>query len=131
MHIYDMTKKDFLNLPLLEPGEIDCESIVIVPLNRKHETGFGLFGVAVVDENGEALGFATKISDVIQLGGSGGYGYNWYEEYGGTPKAVVPSFWRMELMPKSQLVHLWTGNKIKTGRPKDSFDIYDIPEKKS
>jgi hypothetical protein len=73
MNIKKMTKKDFLKLPHRKFGErIECDSIVIIPSSKLHDSGYRLLDFAAVKDN-KAICLLSGCSDVLDLEGIGGF----------------------------------------------------------
>jgi len=128
MQINKMTRKDFEALPHRKwDEEIECDSIIILPTHKKHDSGFRKMDfVAVVKD--EPICLLSGCSDVIHFDGIGGFGKDWVK-YGGCPDLVVPSGWSIYCLPKSGLLCIFSNNgKIYCDTACSSFEIYVIHE---
>ena len=47
MDINNMTRQEFLDLPILEEYDVDCDSIVLLPTREHHDSGYNYFSVAI------------------------------------------------------------------------------------
>lgn len=131
MNINQMKRKDFERLPHRkwdeDIGEFD--SLVILPLRKKHDSGFRLMDfVAVKDDKPTCL--LSGCSDVIHIEGIGGYGLNWNPKYGGVPRLVPPVGWSIDCLATSGLLRLFHHGNIKVGTALSSFEIYQVKEDK-
>lgn len=64
MDINNMTKQQFLELPILEE-EVDCDSIVLLPTKKHYDSGYNYFSVAICNEN-EVIG-KTSLYDIFSV----------------------------------------------------------------
>jgi hypothetical protein len=124
MKIDDMTREDFGKLPHRKWDEtITCESIVILPTRRKHDSGYRCLDFVAVVKN-EAVCLLSGVSDVIHIDGIGGYGYEF-------PSLVPPSGWSIYCLPKSGLLRIWPmSQKIICGVALSSFEVFSIGGRK-
>lgn len=64
-------------------------------------------------------------SDVLHIDGIGGFGFRWLGRYGTVPKAIPPSGWEIDCLPKSGLFRIFaSGYKIFCGAALSSFEIF-------
>lgn len=92
MNIFKMTKRDFELLPVCEWGKDlgAFDSLVILPLHRKHESGFRLLDF-IACRLGEPICCLSGCSDVLHLAGE-----------------ILPvEEWKIDCLPKSGLLHLF------------------------
>lgn len=78
MNVFDMTKEDFKKVPERGGGSRDIEefsSLVIIPLNYAHDSGWMCMNFVAVNKDGEPICRLSGCSDVLNLDGIGGYGY--------------------------------------------------------
>jgi len=130
MDIVDMTRKDFESLPYRKRNDmIICDSIVILPTRRKHDSGFRCMDFVAVVRN-EPKCLLSGMSDVLHLDGIGGNGFNWLKKYGKVPEVIPPSGWSIDCLPKSGLLRVFAlnGHKIICGSALSSFEIYAVSE---
>lgn len=137
--ILDMTREDFRKLPRLEDGfeGFDPEkdsfgSIVIIPTEEKHDSGFQCMEFALIDDTGHPICRVNGIADVVCIDGIGGYGLNGIRSASrlddGTP-VVKPHGWSIDCLPKTGYLRLFIGGgyKIVLERPywtSSTFEIY-------
>lgn len=124
MHVNDMTRKQFEELPWRESWskDVECTSLVILPLRRKHDSGYRCMDFVAV-QNGEPICRVAGGSDVINLDGIGGYG----EGRSGTlPRSVPPRGWSIDCLPKSGLLHIFSSYKLRCGLALSSFELFAI-----
>lgn len=127
MLIDQMTRKDFEALPHRKWDEkVICESIVILPLRRLHDSGYRCMDFVACNGN-EAICLLAGGSDVIHFDGIGGFGHNWFREYGTVPKFIPPAGWSIDCLSKSGLLHIWpSSRKILCDAALSSFEIYAL-----
>lgn len=125
MNIKNMTRKDFESLPFRENWDKDflCDGIVILPLRTKHDSGFRRLDFVACIKN-EAICRLSGCSDVIHIGGIGGYGHRWLNKYGTVPTLIPPADWSIDCLLKSGLLRLWCDNGVICGSSLSSFEIY-------
>lgn len=79
--------------------------------------------VAVKD--GKCLCRLSGCSDVIHIGGIGGFNQtDWAERYQGVPSNIPPVGWSIDCLKKSGLLRLFTTEKLTVGMALSSFAIY-------
>lgn len=79
MKVTSMSKEDFKNVPWLEetdfvPVKDSFKSIVIIPTDEVHDSGYLCMTFALVDREQEPICKVAGGSDVLHLDGIGGYG---------------------------------------------------------
>jgi len=135
LNIMEMTKKEFENLPERksfneEVGEFD--SIVILPTKYKHDSGYQCMDFVGCIEDRPIIRL-SGCSDVMNIEGIGGFGYNWLEKHK-TNKEVFRitsvKAWGIDCLPKSRLLRIFCRRKIKVGDALSSFEIWSIKEDK-
>lgn len=78
MNVFDMTKEDFEKVPERGGWSKDIgefSSLVIIPLNYAHDSGWMCMNFVAVNKDGEPICRLSGCSDVLNLDGIGGYGY--------------------------------------------------------
>ena len=128
--INEMTRKEFDALPYRgwdkNIGEFD--SLVILPLRTKHDSGYRCMDFVAVN-TGKPICRLSGCSDVIHLGGIGGFGYNWVKKYGKCPDKIPPVGFNIDCLPKSGLLQIFCGLKLRAGSGLSSFELYAIQVK--
>lgn len=130
-------------------GDIECSCIVILPsvINHKqlwlyslrkwlsikfswfsepniydveglHDSGYRQMDFVLIKDE-KPLCRAAGGSDVLHLGGIGGYKLGFYRE------KVKPIGWSIDCLPKSGLLRLFTGNLLVAGSALSSFEIWE------
>jgi hypothetical protein len=124
MNIKDMTKADFENV--LEWWETQEEkrfkSLVIIPTDELHDSGYMCMSFVAVGDNDEPLFSFGGGSDVIHLDGLGGYGKNWVET-GRLPATRPVQAWRIDCLPCGYL-RLFCRGKLSCNYAVSDFEIY-------
>ena len=98
MHVADMTKKDFDDMPWSRPPTGERFSyLVIIPTGELHESGYGCMTFVAVDEFGEPICKFGNCSDVVHINGILGCG----ELKPGEPfpLTVKPVRWTIDVLP--------------------------------
>ena len=123
MKVFDMTKEDFEKV--LERGgwsrDIgEFSSLVIIPLDYAHDSGFMCMDFVAVSEEGEPICRLSGCSDVLNLDGIGGYG-NW--RVGKLPSYIEPKGWGIDCLPCGYL-RLFSHSTLTAGPAVSNFEIY-------
>lgn len=136
-NVCEMTKEDFAKLPRFEDGNVDnfdpmkdsFESLVIIPTEETHESGYRCMEFALIDNEGNGICRIHGFSDAINIGGIGGYGVNGIlnarRDCSGR-RVVVPHGWCIDCLPCGYL-RLFTGGNLILERPYlplSNFEIY-------
>lgn len=127
MDVNQMTRKEFEALEHRKwDEEIDCDSIIVLPMRRMHDSGYRCMDFVAV-KDGEPICLLSGGSDVIHIDGIGGYGYRWVDR-GELPKTVIPSGWSIDCLPRSGLLRMWPnrGKKVRCGAALSSLEVYAI-----
>ena len=98
--IREYTKKELLEMENFGADEI-FDSLVIVPTNRKHDSGWKCMKFILV-RGEDVVGAASGWSDVVHLNGIGGYGKD-FDIY----KMQRPIGWCIDCLPKSGCLRLF------------------------
>jgi len=123
----EMTRKEFEALPLREnwQEEIICDSLVILPTRKNHDSGYKCLDFVACSK--DKMFRLSGCSDVMHVDGIGGYGDNWLQRYGKCPTAVHPIGWSIDCL-KSGLLRIFAHSyQIKCGRSLSSFEFWAIP----
>lgn len=127
MKITEMTRKDFEALPYRDSWNStikDIDSIVILPLRRKHDSGYQCMDFIACKEE-EAICRLAGGSDVLHIEGIGGFGHNWFKKYGKCPETTPSTSWNIDCLPKSRLLRIFnTDRKVIVGSALSSFEIF-------
>ena len=123
MKTFDVTAKNFRQLPRGNDEENVFDSILLIPTGELHDSGWGAFAI-VGCKRDEAVCFWSEGSDVIHLDGIGGYGRDWNV---GLASGKVPvKGWSLDVTPKG-IIRIFAGEKYKLilpDMPLSSFDLY-------
>ncbi len=129
--INEMSKKEFLELPYAKwDEEYEFDSLVIIPHTKEdmHESGYRCMSFCAV-KGDKPLFLLGGGSDVLHLGGIGGFGYDWLSKYKTCPKLVPPTGWSIDCIPKSGLLRIFCGiSGLISGRGLSSFELFKKEE---
>lgn len=122
----DWSRKELLALPYKNgwAEEIICDSLIIFPLRRKHDSGFACMDfISVIKDIPTSR--LSGCSDVVHIDGIGGYG----ERSNGPLPSMKPIVcWNIDCLPNGLLrIFVSNGNgwnRIKCGPSLSSFEIY-------
>lgn len=135
-HINDMTRKELLATPMKSDphAHTKCDSFVIIPTGKKHESGYGEIAIIACDDKGLPICKTIDYADDINL-----IVYDRYEKYG-NPKSMVPQeeilhTIRIDCLPKSKALHIWGHGSfdlksrtiLDLGSSGSSYDIRGYP----
>jgi len=116
--IENMTKKEFEALPFRGHFNtpVICDSIVILPTRRKHNSGWGCMDFVACREE-KAICRLSGCSDVM--------GMNCMTGISEVEQLWALKGWSIDCLFKSKLLHLWSRHsyEIKCGESLSSFDI--------
>lgn len=125
MSIFDMTKEDFAQIQMVSILSIESapifKSIVIIPTNEVHESGYMCMEFVAVDEYGEPMFKMGGYSDVLHLDGIGGYG-DWHGRGTRLPDLVKPKGWFFDCLPCGYIRLMCKGG-MKYGGGVSDFEI--------
>lgn len=127
MNVYTMTKEDFQSVP--ERPHFDSPvppffSLVIIPQEEMHDSGFRCMDYVAVARSGEPIMRLSGFSDVLEIDGIGGYG-----EWNGKnlPLSRPIQGWKIDCLPCGYL-RLFCNGRIKAGAGISSFEIFWVSE---
>lgn len=129
MAIEDLKKEDFENLPHRKwDEEIICDSIVIIPMDYVHDSGFLCMDViAIIDE--KPVFRCSGCSDVIHIDGIGGYGLSIYDSVECMKRIksrMKPvTAWSIDFLPCGYM-RLFHSGKIKIAPALSSLEIFAV-----
>jgi hypothetical protein len=128
MNVYTMTKEDFQLVPERPHFDTPVQpfySLVIIPQEYMHESGYRCMDYVAVNRNGEPIIRLSGCSDVLEIDGIGGYG----DFHGkGLPISRPIQAWKIDCLPCGYL-RLFCNGRIVAGNAISSFEIFWIPEK--
>ena len=127
------TRKEFESLPRPtsytndEIGEVD--SLVILPTRHIHDSGYRCMEFVTI-QNGKPTYIISGGSDVIHLGGIGGYNcrtmadttFKYKDRMYGRNIALVD--WSIDCLHTSGLLRLFCSKKMYVGASLSSFELY-------
>ena len=112
-------------IPLVDSDEREYTSVVIVPMDELHDSGYKCMCFLFCDGD-EIVCRSRGWSDVLHIDGIGGFG-DWYG--GELPKKVDPKGWRIDCLPNGYL-RLFGQYKIRTkGWDTSSYEIFGKSKK--
>ncbi len=128
-HYTQWTREEFEKLPYPESfhntiGEV--ESLIILPETHVHDSGFRCMSFVAI-QNGKPTYRISGCSDVIHLGGVGGY--NWQNSgglYGERmkTKTTFANGWRIDCLPVSGLLRIFSNKKLSLGVSVSDFELF-------
>lgn len=125
MNIFDMKKEDFEKVPAIthaySNGVVEFYSLVIIPMDYAHDSGWMCMDFVAVNKNGEPICKLSGRSDVLNLDGIGGYG-DW-RIADGFPRFVEPKGWSIDCLPCGYL-RLFARGPMTLGARLSNFEIY-------
>ena len=126
-NINNMTRKEFDSLPLRKWSDDigEFRTLVVLPLRRKHDSGYRLMDFVAADSNDKPICRLSGCSDVIHLDGIGGFGYRWIDA-GGVPKSLPPKGWCIDCLPVSGLLRLFADRDLIASPALSSFELFAI-----
>ena len=98
--ILEMSKKDFESVPRLHSlfeKDLYFDSLVIIPTDEMHDSGYRCMEYVAADENGNPVCKFGGDSDVIHIDGIMGLGNHDYREP--FPEFVRPKRWNIDVIP--------------------------------
>lgn len=112
MNVQSMTKEDFDNVPNRSHRKFyrEFKSLVIIPDDSMHESGYRCMTFVLVDSDNEPICKISAGSDVLSIDGIGGYGLFKFDE--GIPDSIKPKSWRIDCLPCGYL-RLFSNYKLK------------------
>lgn len=125
MNIKKMTRDDFKRVPFREHFDSELppfESLVIIPTDEQHDSGWQCMEFVGVDENMEPVVRMSGCSDVIHIDGIGGYGK--WDGDGKLPRSRPIQAWSIDCLPKSGYLRLFCHGQIVVGHDLSSFEIF-------
>lgn len=118
-----MKRADFAALPSRKWNEgIGLfDSLVILPLRTKHDSGYRLLDF-VACRGQQAVCRLSGCSDVLHINGIGGYG----KPQSFVPRSMPVVAWTMDCLPKSGLLRLFCHGdyKLSAGVALSSFEVF-------
>lgn len=122
-----MTKEDFLKVPYRESfnsKEKPFNSLVIIPMNDLHDSGWRKMQFVALDEKDEPIVRIGMGADVLDIDGIGGFGPRSFAT--GIPKVRPVQGWRIDCLPESGYLRLWCEkhNGITCGNDVSNFEIF-------
>ena len=128
MNVTTMTKEDFLSIPERPNFDTPIQpfySLVIIPQEEIHESGFRCMDYVAVSRSCEPIMRLSGCSDVLEIDGIGGYGkFNGK----GIPFSRPIQGWKIDCLPCGYL-RLFCNGRIIAGSALSSFEIFWVPEK--
>ena len=126
MNIMEMQKSDFKNIPYKrhEVDSMKFSSLVIIPTENKHDSGFMCMDFVAVNGNFEPLYKLSGVSDVIHLDGIGGYGK---KALNNIREGVVPvAGWSLDCLPCGYLRLFCNRNMETDDLGISDFSVYRV-----
>lgn len=122
-----MTKEDFMKVPYRkdwDSKEKPFNSLVIIPTDELHESGWRNMQFVALDEKDEPIVRLSNGADVLEIDGIGGYGKRNFPN--GVPKGRPIQGWRIDCLPESGYLRLWCRehNNLTCGPDLSNFEVF-------
>lgn len=124
----EYTKEEFDALPLVDWDQnvTDFNSLIIVPTDQIHDSGFRCMYFVACRYN-TPICRISGCSDVIHINGIGGYGIKGIRGHmNGVP--LEPVGWSIDCLKTSGLLRLFTDGVLQSGTALSSFEIFSKNE---
>lgn len=123
MKVTEMHRRDFDNIPTPHFDYISepFYSLVIIPTNKIHSSGYRIMHFVAVNKRGEPLFRISGGSDVIDIDGIGGLGD--LSKPVGIPKIRPIEGWMIDCLPCGYL-RIFCRGAIRCGHGLSSFEIF-------
>lgn len=127
--IFDYTLEEFKNLEYSNPGKKEFDSVIIVPMDEIHDSGYRCMKYILVDTNDDVedsiVGVIGGYSDVLHLNGISGYGLSFERNI--ATRTVPIADWAIDCLDTSGCLRLFgpkmtLNDHIQTS----SVEIYDV-----
>lgn len=115
------TRKELEALPRRNWDEDigEFNSLIILPTKDIHDSGFQCMDFVAVKNNIPFIRL-SGCSDVLHIGGIGGFNNKYWYKDGGKPFAK----WSIDCLPKSGLLRLFSGDKLICSDALSSFGVF-------
>lgn len=103
-------------------------ALVIVPTRRVHDSGYGKMFYVPVPQGGAPVCRTAECSDVLHIGGIGGWNLerkNWPMDL---PRLVPPVGWSLDVLWKSRCLRLFCHGRMKIGYDLSSMEVWGLSE---
>lgn len=107
-NIMDYTLEELRNMENFGSAEDHFSSVVIVPMNYVHDSGYLCMKFILLNEEQKIIGVCGGSSDVICLDGIGGYGKSFNLK---NRESVHRVGWELDCLPKSGCLRLFSSHK--------------------
>ena len=117
--------KEFKNLPPRDWDENigEFDSLVILPTEDIHDSGYRMMDFVAIDKKRGPLCRLSGRSDVIHIGGIGGYGKRMAHFLLDKPdESPIP--WSIDCLPVSGLLRIFCGRPLTVGDALSSFELF-------
>lgn len=125
INIMDITLEEFQQMENFHPGDKTFNQVVIVPMDDIHDSAYRCMKYILINNIDEIVGVIGGYSDVLNLNGIGGYGYDKLKHI---KSGLIPiADWTIDCLPESRCLRLFGPRMIlKDKIICSSVDIYDI-----
>lgn len=123
--IFEYTLGELKELEYLNPGEKEFDSVIIVPRDEVHDSGYRCMKYVLCDtKNDIIVGVIGGCSDVLHLNGIGGYGLSYERNFALQTVPIVD--WNIDCLDTSGCLRLFGPKMVlKNYIPSSSVEIYD------
>lgn len=112
--IMDMTYQELLDLKctmdFMKNEQVEFNSLVIVPTNEVHDSGFGCMKYILVNKEQEIVGITGGGSDVVHINGICNGGIN--RDYNPKNKGGKGYDWRIDCLPASKCLRIFCSKTL-------------------
>ena len=127
--IYEYTLEELKNLEYSNPGKKEFDSVVIVPMDEVHDSGYRCMKYILSDTRNDTedsiVGVIGGWSDVLHLNGIGGYGLSFERNIALQTTPIVD--WSIDCLDTSGCLRLFGPKMIlKDHIQTSSVDIYSV-----
>lgn len=123
--IFEYTLEELKDLWYLNPGKKEFDSVIIVPMDEVHDSGYRCMKYVLCDTKDDIIvGVIGGYSDVLHLNGIGGYGLSFERNLASKTVPIVD--WNIDCLDTSRCLRLFGPKMIlKDHIQTSSIEIYD------
>lgn len=127
--IFDYTLEELKDLWYLNPGKKEFDSVIIVPMDEVHDSGYRCMKYILCDTKDDVedliVGVIGGCSDVLHLNGIGGHGLSFERNIALQTVPIVD--WSIDCLDNSGCLRLFGPRMVLNNHIQaSSVEIYDI-----